>query len=410
MQTNTGEPLKLTRKALSPEASIFLNIVRLVACELVVISHFFTKYRPMALDSIFFGGMLGGIGVFLFFSISGFLIAYTIFQKTANRQYGFRNYFVDRFSRIYSGLLPALLISIVVMGGIYATNSVYFTHLLDTEQPPSVQSFAATLTMMDMFPNGFFNATSSAILGTPFSTSAIAPFSFNGVLWTLVVEWWLYMFFGWIILGAVGFFGKQPSNARNKILFFGITALLSIILVALAWDYSAFIIVWFLGAVMMCLTCNQTVRNKLSSRVATGVLVALFLFALAAVGYEANVIFTLTHDSFSLLFGLLLSACVFLGLFIVNGRTFPSVSNLILKRRVASWSRSVAAFSYTLFLIHYPLILFLNGLNLEADRFLLFIPILLLINEVAFIVASITEKKHRVLAAKIKSALKISPY
>ena len=156
----------------------------------------------MFLDSIFFGGMLGGIGVFLFFSISGFLIAYSVFQKTENPQYGFRNYFVDRFSRIYSGLLPALLISIVVVGGIYATNSVYFNHLLDTESPPSLQSFAATLTMMDMFPSGFFNATSTAIFGEPFSAVAIAPFGFNGVLWTLVVEWWIYMFFGWIILGG----------------------------------------------------------------------------------------------------------------------------------------------------------------------------------------------------------------
>jgi peptidoglycan/LPS O-acetylase OafA/YrhL len=364
----------------------------------------------MALDSIFFGGMLGGIGVFLFFSISGFLIAYTVFQKTANRQYGFRNYFVDRFSRIYSGLLPAILISIVVMGGIYATNSVYFNHLLYTEQPPSVQSFVATLGMLDMFPSGLFNATSTAIFGTSSSSAAIAPFSFNGVLWTLVVEWWLYMFFGWMILGFVEFHGKQSSTNLGKLLFFIVAALLSIILVALAWDYSAFIIVWFLGAAMMYLTCNPTVRSKLSSPLVTVVLVALFIFALATVGYVANVIFTLTHDSFSLLFGLLISACVFISLFIVNSRTFPSISSLILKKRVVKWSSSIAAFSYTLFLIHYPIILFLNGLNLEADRFLLFIPILLLINEVAFIVASLTEKKHRVLAAKIKRALKISPY
>ena len=197
-------------------------------------------------------------------------------------------------------------------------------------------------------------------------------------------------------------------TTRGKLLFFAVAALLSIVLVALAWDYSAFIIVWFLGAAMMCLICNPTVRSKLSSRVATGVLVALFILALAAVGYEANVIFTLTHESFSLLFGLLISACVFLGLFIVNGRTLPSLSSLMLKRRVAKWSSSIAAFSYTLFLIHYPIILFLNGLNLETDRLLLFIPIVLLINEVAFIVASLTEKKHKVLAAKIKSALKIS--
>jgi hypothetical protein len=50
----------------------------------------------------------------------------------------------------------------------------------------------------------------------------------------------------------------------------------------------------------------------------------------------------------------------------------------------------------------------LNGLNLETDRLLVLISFVLLLDEVAFIVASFIEKKHKQLAAKIKSALKIS--
>lgn len=114
--------LKLTRKALSQESSVFLNLVRIVACELVVIGHFITNYQPAVLASFFFGGMLGGIGVFMFFSISGFLISYSLLQKLNNAAYRFRNFFVDRFSRIYSGLFPAMLVTAVFVAGIYVTN------------------------------------------------------------------------------------------------------------------------------------------------------------------------------------------------------------------------------------------------------------------------------------------------
>ncbi len=362
----------------------------------------------MVLDSLFFGGMLGGLGVFAFFAISGFLIAYTILQKTQNRQYSFRNYFVDRFSRIYSGLVPALIVSLIVAGGIYATNNVYFNYLSTIESPPSIQGFAATLTMMDMVPGDFFNAASNAVLGAPYFPSIIASFGFNGVLWSLVVEWWIYMFFGWLILGSIALSRREIAAGWFKPLFFVVAALLSVVLVALAWDYSAFIIVWFLGVAAMCAVSNPTVRSKLTGRAATWVLVGFLFAALAAVGYEAYVIFTLTHESFSLLFGLLISGCIFFGLFIVNGGAIPWLSKFMLRKRVATWSGSLAAFSYTLFLIHYPILLLLNGLNLETDRMLLFIPILLLINEVAFVIASATEKKHRVLASKIKSALHIA--
>ncbi|HSV49032.1 MAG TPA: acyltransferase [Candidatus Acidoferrales bacterium] len=402
--------MKLTRNALTPEVVVFLNVIRIVACEVVLISHFYTKYQPMVLDSIFFGGMLGGLGVFTFFTISGFLIAYTVFQKTENGQYGFKNYFIDRFSRIYSGLVPALIVSLIVAGGIYATNNVYFNHLITTESSLSIESFVATLTMADMVPSHLFNATASAVIGVPFSPVTISSFGFNNVLWSLVVEWWIYLFFGWLILGVLSVFGRKAATGWFKGLFFVVAVLLSVVIVALAWDYSAFILVWFLGVAALCAASNPTVRSKLSGRLIKWVFITLFFAAVIGVGYEAYIIYTLTHESFSLLFGLLIAVCIILGLFIINSKTIPSLSKLFLNKRIANGSASMAAFSYTLFLIHYPILLFLNGLNLDVNRMLLFLPIILVINEVAFLIASVTENKHKVLAVKIIKALHISPY
>lgn len=367
----------------------------------MVISHFFTKYQPMFLDSIFFGGMLGGLGVFTFFAISGFLIGYSIVQKTENSAYSFREYFVDRFSRIYAGLIPALIVSLIVAGGIYCTNQVYFNHLINSESQLSVPEFAATLTMTNNIPSGLINAASNAVFGTPFLSAPISSFGFNSVLWSLVVEWWIYMFFGWVILGGLAIFGRKTAKGWFKGLFLGFGILLSLIIIALAWNYSAFIAVWFVGvAALYAVTCS-TVSAKLGGQVVQRVLIIFFVAAAAAVGYEAYVIYALTHESFNLLFGLLIACCVFLGLFIVNNKTVPKLSKMLLNGRVAKLSSSMAAFSYTIFLIHYPILLFINGLNFTVDRMLLFLPILLVINEVAFLLASVTENKHKVLATKI---------
>jgi peptidoglycan/LPS O-acetylase OafA/YrhL len=64
-----------------------------------------------------------------------------------------------------------------------------------------------------------------------------------------------------------------------------------------------------------------------------------------------------------------------------------------------------AGFSYTLFLTHYPIVIFLNGLNLPIDRFLMFLPILLITNLTAFSIAYFTEKRHKALAKAIKKRL-----
>jgi peptidoglycan/LPS O-acetylase OafA/YrhL len=53
------------------------------------------------------------IGVLIFFVMSGFLITATLLHNSAKPDYGFARYFIDRFARIYSGLLPALVFVIV---------------------------------------------------------------------------------------------------------------------------------------------------------------------------------------------------------------------------------------------------------------------------------------------------------
>src|SRR5471030_2471115 len=100
---------------------VFLDLVRGGAAILLLFghsAHYFWK------DSTLANGAAQGLGVFVFFLISGFLISLSVFQKYADRRYGFGDYFIDRFCRIYCVLVPALIF-VAVLDGVVLTDPGY---------------------------------------------------------------------------------------------------------------------------------------------------------------------------------------------------------------------------------------------------------------------------------------------
>lgn len=398
------------KKAISQESSMFLNLIRFIACELVVIDHFLTRYQPVLTEPLFrFGSTIGGTAVLLFFALSGLLISYSLHNKLDNPEYRFRNFFVDRFSRIYSGLLPALLLGTIIAVTIYFTNHGYFMDLCSMQSTPSLLTFGMTLGMLESFPVSFFNSILSAF-GLSFPLPSVTPYGFNGILWALVILWWLYMVFGWIVIGSLGLVRKQNRSSGYKVGFFVVAALLSLLLIGLYQQNSSLVIVWFLGVLMMLGISSKTVNKKLSSKLIARVLGVLFVVSLASAAYWIYVTFAWTHQYYDISLGILLSTCVFLGVLFFNAGGFKRVSKFILNKHMVSWITTGAGFSYTLFVTHYPIIIFLNGLNLSLNRYLMFIPILLITNLTAFAIAYFTEKKHKQLAQTIKKWLHIPQF
>jgi peptidoglycan/LPS O-acetylase OafA/YrhL len=402
--------LTFIKKAISQESSVFLNLIRFIACELVVVDHFLTRYQPVLTEPLFrFGSTIGGTAVLLFFALSGLLISYSLHNKLDNPEYRFRNFFVYRFSRIYSGLLPALLLGTIIAVTIYFTNNGYFMDLCSMQSTPSLLTFGMTLGMLESFPVSFFNSILS-VFGLSFPLPAVTPYGFNGILWALVILWWLYMMFGWIVIGSFGLVKKQKRSNWYRIGFFVVAALLSLLLTGLYQQNGSLVIVWFLGVLMMLGISSKTVNNKLSSKLIARVLGVLFVVSLASAVYWIYVTFARTHQYYDISLGILLSAFVFLGVLFFNAGSFKRASKLILNKHVISWITTGAGFSYTLFVTHYPITIFLNGLNLSLNRYLMFIPILLITNLTAFSIAYFTEKKYKQLARTIKKWLHISQF
>jgi peptidoglycan/LPS O-acetylase OafA/YrhL len=104
---------------ISPGKSDFLNFVRFAAAMLVVFGHadmYLGQFggNPEKWTSFGYLGAHSHSAVMVFFVLSGYVVAYATAKKVEAGSYGFREYFLDRWSRIYSVLLFAIVFTLVI--------------------------------------------------------------------------------------------------------------------------------------------------------------------------------------------------------------------------------------------------------------------------------------------------------
>jgi peptidoglycan/LPS O-acetylase OafA/YrhL len=104
----------VTKRSLSDGQVAYLNIIRALAAELVLVSHAFLYFHADSKAYMNAKQILGTLGVVLFFLISGFLISRSAFTNTRRGSYTLSDYIIERFARIYTAFLPAL-VSIAVL-------------------------------------------------------------------------------------------------------------------------------------------------------------------------------------------------------------------------------------------------------------------------------------------------------
>jgi len=192
--------------SLSIQASFSFSLIRVIAAELVVIAHGLNLYHVIK-HPLFrtIPPKLGSIGVILFFIISGFLICYSTFSRRKNTS--FFEFFISRASRIYSGYVPCL---IFILGMDFFSQKVF---------PVSWIKYP-TLTVGHFFYNLFMLQNYSVLhensFGFLFFLMGKETFSTpKGPLWTISVEWWLYLSFGIFI-----YYWESIKALNLKVIFF----------------------------------------------------------------------------------------------------------------------------------------------------------------------------------------------
>ncbi|GAA4316703.1 acyltransferase [Mucilaginibacter gynuensis] len=150
--------------------SIILDSLRILAALIVLVFHmFYHWFHPLTmaykLDDI------AHAAVIIFFVLSGYLISYT--TTTNNR--GSSKYFQARFSRLYSVVVPALIVTALC------------ELVLKAIQPEIYASFTRGASLPRYIISGLF-------MNEIWFFSAAPPM--NGPLWSLSFEFWYYVIFG----------------------------------------------------------------------------------------------------------------------------------------------------------------------------------------------------------------------
>lgn len=349
-------------------ASVLLDLMRGLAALIVCFGHWrrllFVDYHAIAAHRAYFAipYLVAGAGhkaVLVFFVLSGYLISGSVFRLFEREQWSWRTYLAHRLVRLWIVLLPALLLGYAldfvglhlrIAPALYAGETGTFM----------IGDVAASLHPSVFFGNLFF-----------LQRILVSTLGSNGPLWSLSCEFWYYILFPCAFLALRR--GTPP----------GIRALNAIAALCCAFFVGGKILalfpVWLLGTVLAAIP---------PARVGTGLRTA------AAVGYILVFCFPEKIGmSAGLWFDYLVGAATFVFVWLLLGAGGEAPQKVWV-----GFSRGMARFSYTLYLVHVPLIVLLTGLiageqRLQPDaRHLLYgFAALLLVIGYAYAVASFTE-------------------
>lgn len=360
-ETQMGARARLILDHRKNDASVTLDLLRAVAAQMVCIGHGFVFFHVASQLRPPYFPYIQNIGVLFFFVMSGFLITATLFRNSENPDYGFPTYFVDRFARIYSALLPALVF-VALVDWIAARAAA----TPPVGQFDTIKTFIANIFMLEGY-RGLFPLT----LQWPAFGSA-AP------LWTLAIEWHIYM-----LVGAVFFLLKQRGLLLVLIpaaLFYGQTPLHFLLGAFQADGMGSGLFALWLGGASIYLLLRRYIP-PLSVSVPALIVAGFTYAALVTPGHEYEIE---TYPALVVAIG--------------------SIVAISLRTKIGRASRlikSAADYSFTLYLVHHTIITAIVFI-FDPAGWMWLIGAVALSNGAAYLIARYTETRHKEFAAWLK--------
>lgn len=381
---------------------IYLNFFRAGAAILVMCSHaiilFFPK-SPLAQAHV------GAGGVLIFFLLSGFLISTSVLNKKDHATYRFRDFFSDRFCRIYSAYLPALMF-VALVDAVSITMLDYrdLGALADTHA--DVATMRANFTLASWIGNLLMLQRSPVIKMVEVAHitdgSLVEPFGSAGPFWTISIEWWIYMAFGYLAY----FWARNLRLTPVQKAFFGFSFLTPLYFAAGGTD-ECLTVLWAIGCLASFIFIKMPSmvghwRPNLSNGRFVGIMLSIAaVFAVLAIGRLGMI---RSHSgSFAnfmeLQFAFFVSGCFFAILFALGGiRQSPQwLSNGV---------RFIADYSYSLYLTHATVFIFLLICFPEQQNNWYFAAFAIIIAQgVAIIMWYLFERHHKKLSEILRGWL-----
>lgn len=306
--------------------SIYLDLLRFLSAVLVVLFH--ANYDRFYAGRVPFAGA-GLDAVMVFFVLSGFVIAHTARHK--DRDLG--TFALNRLSRLYSVALPALVLTVLLDQVGRQIDPVLYDGPWYADSDPVLRFLAALFFLNEIW------------------FESIRPFS-NGPYWSLAFEAWYYVLF------AVAFYLR------------GLKRVLGLAAVALFIGPKILLLlpVWLLGCLL----------ERLQNRVRLPETAALYLFygSLMVLVLHGSLNGFVFFDTLALkllgpeAFAALGFCRHFLNGYFVGALVFANLLALTACPRILAApmakiekpARLLASFTFSLYLLHYPLLQFFAAL------------------------------------------------
>lgn len=351
------------------QTSYICNVLRIIAAETVVVGHsinFFHLFKGKHhLDFPY----IESIGVIIFFIISGYLITFSIFS----RHQFFYNYFINRFIRIYISLIPCMIIIYLInyiVANYFPTNNFSFNI--------SFKNFFFNLLMLQNYDIVGFSNHAPKIIIFIFGHHTFG--TKYGPLWTLSLEWWLYMSIGFLIYHF------------EEIINFKIRFILPFLICSIVPFYniiggygSGLALIWLmssLGYFIKFLPLSKIINP-----------IKIFYIILIITFISISRFISTQYNSYDFLFDFLLLLLIFSLLF----PSFTSSYNtkyFIIPKVV----KFISQYTFTLYLIHFSIIkLIYSTLHNNSSPIILVTINLIFSNIIAILIANFTEQKYKLL-------------
>jgi peptidoglycan/LPS O-acetylase OafA/YrhL len=327
-------PRKVASDLREPTLTSFVDLARWLAAMLVMLAHLRAPLllgygglpsgsRPLWVKGWYFVTGMHSEAVLVFFVLSGFLVGGLAAARMCDGRFDPLGYAIDRFARLYIGFIPALALTLMLDS--IGTHWFSASGLYDGTHPM----------LMEKDPGKIFGAQLgwATIIGNVLMLQSyfVLPLGSNGPLWTLSNEFWFYAVFGLVLAGFL------KKNTQRSLLI-GAAVLVCATLGPVFLGYFG---MWLIGFFAACFAPRRTGPPWIAA-VAMGMYLGLIRTKSAMID-ESLVYGMIAHYGLALVFGWLILA--------VRNHRIASLE------KIAELNRFMADFSYSLYLIHFPLLL-----------------------------------------------------
>ena len=316
--------------------SSFLNMSRWFAALLVLVSHTRhlilvdlnrVQHQTLLVKALYFFTGLGHEAVVIFFVISGFLVGGVSLDRWLKHGPAVVSYAAARISRIYTVLLPALSLGFILdlIGLNWVNASELYTNPGQFHTISLANTLSGTINLPTFFGNLFM------LQGV-----VVDNLGSNGPLWSLSYEWWYYCLFA--LAGAA-------FTARTRVRYaYGVASVILAVLLPekiLLWG-----VIWLLGIAAYAWIKSDRWHPQ------PWVGLAIFCVAIVISRMSHNQNNVENRESLAIEFAR------DLGVAVAFVFAIASVNHLKRAIPLARMHLCLANFSYTLYLVHFPMLMF----------------------------------------------------